>query len=79
MLSSMCPVMAANLSVSYFRFGHLASVPVAGSIGTWIVARLFRMAAGPAYQDNTRAVAGSGSSRKEPPVAGACTVGGVLD
>jgi hypothetical protein len=41
MLSSLCPVMAANLSVSYFRFGHLASVPVAGSIGTWIVARLY--------------------------------------
>ena len=54
MLSSLCPVMAAILSVSHFRFfpppvrrpgrgggdSVLASVPVAGSIGTWTVARL---------------------------------------
>ena len=59
MLSSLCPVMAAILSVSHFRFfpppvrrpgrgggdSVLASVPVAGSIGTWIVARLFRAVA----------------------------------
>jgi hypothetical protein len=52
MLSSLCPVMAAILPVSRFRLipapggsgggdSHLASVPVAGSIGTQIVARLF--------------------------------------
>ena len=52
MLPSLCLAMAANPFVSRFpglpeaagRGGadsHLASIPLAGSIGTWIVARLF--------------------------------------
>ena len=53
MLPSLCRVMAANPFVSRFlepsgggRPGgggdsHLASMPLAGSIGTWIVAPLF--------------------------------------
>ena len=86
MLPSLCLAMAANPFVSRFpglpeaagRGGadsHLASIPLAGSIGTWIVARLF--CAVPAVAAPTprprRAAA-----RKEPPVAGACMVGEVL-
>ena len=52
MLPSLCRVMAANPFVSRFpgvpeaaggggRDSLLASIPLAGSIGTWIVAPLF--------------------------------------
>ncbi len=69
MLSSLCPVMAAILSVSRFRFRVKAArrvtailgwlgVSVAGSIGTAIVARLARMAAGPGVPGHHAAQAG---------------------
>ena len=69
---------------------RLASVQLAGSIASWIVARLFWMNAVRAAPSRLpaqlppgagqRSVARlAGQSRKEPPVAGACMVGEVLD
>ena len=69
---------------------YLASMPLAGSIGTWIVARLYFELPQRRRPPNVgrvpgRTVAGrqavgvrAGSSRKEPPVAGACTVAEAL-
>ena len=99
MLPSLCRLMASIPSIVVFleppgggtgagNDADLASMPLAGSIGTRFVARLYsegplrcgRHAAPSA--DRRQAPGGwrdwQRGSRKEPPVAGACTAGEVL-